>query len=291
MSRAALLVVVLLAAVAAGVPVPAAADDLGHGGVDCEQFPDHPDCRVTAGVFSPVMSVGPDGDIVCRLDGEVVPCVTEDGWLGSDGCRYLYQPDAGAPSGVEGPGGSYLPTCPGDPPDAQRALVWIPDSDAPAAALGAVAVSRLSLPRPQLVLSPPPPAPQLVRLPTWLWLDAGWWEADRRATASVPGVSVTAVASPVQVDWQMGDGGSRTCRGPGTAWRSGMDPRAKSPDCGYVYAWPSADQPGGTYTVTATVTWAVSWSGAGTSGEAGPLFSTGSQPVRVVESQTMVTEG
>jgi len=288
MSRAALLVVALVVAVF-GSQSHAAADDLGFGEVDCEQFPDHPDCRVSAGVFAPVMSTGPEGSVVCRLDGEVVPCVTDEGWLGSDGCRYLHQAGAVLPPGVEGPGGVYLPTCPADPPNARRTLVWIPDADAPAAALGAVAVSRLVLPRPQVVLSPPPTAPQLVRLPTWLWLEEGWWAAERHATASVPGVGVTAVATPVRVDLQMGDGGLVSCHGPGTAWTAGMDPRAQSPDCGYVYSRPSAGQPGGAYTVSATVTWAVSWSGAGASGQAGPLFSTGSQPVAVVESQTVVT--
>jgi hypothetical protein len=286
MSRAAVTVAVLLAAVI-GLPSPAAADEFGFGGVDCEQFPDHPDCQVTAGAFTPVMSVGPDGGVVCRLDGAVVPCVTDEGWLGSDGCRYLYQPDAGAPSGVEGPGGSYLPACPGDPPDTQQTLVWIPDSDAPAAALAQIAVSRLSLPAPPVELSPPPPAAQLVRLPTWLWIAPQWW-GQRTAEASVPGATVTAVGTPVEVRWDMGDGAVETCTGPGTPYRQAATPAEASPDCGHTYTRSSAGQPGDAYGVAATVTWEVTWSGAGGSGTEGPLFSTAELDVPVSEVQTVI---
>jgi hypothetical protein len=243
----------------------------------------NPHCDVRA-ENDPVYTDDGDGAVACRQGGEVVPCVNEDGWLGSDGCRYLRLDGVAPPAGVETPGAAYRPTCPEDPPGAQRALVWIPDSDAPGLAqLARIAVSRLAPPTPEIGLSPPPPAPQLVMLPVWLWVDEATW-APRSATASVPGVSVTATATPTRVDWTTGDGGTHTCHNRGEPWRKGMDPRAESPTCGHTYTAPSRSQPGGVYELRATVTWRVSWSGGGSSGNADPLLTTSTTPVQVAES-------
>ena len=266
---------------------PASADYFGD--VDCEQFPDHPACQVAAGEQPGPGETGatPDGQMICRLDGQVVPCVTEDGWLGNDGCRYL-QVDSPPPSRVEEQGASYRPTCPGDPVGSQRPLVWLPDSEAPGLpALGRRAVSRLVLPQPALALSPPVGTPQLVRLPTWLWIQPAWWTS-RSASASVPGLTVTAVATPVRVHWTTGDGGKYLCDA-GTPYTAGGDPAGASPDCGHTFARPSRGQPGGTFPLSATVTWQVTWSGGGASGTLGPLFSTATVPVQVVESRSVNT--
>lgn len=260
--------------------------------VECTDPDDtsNPHCDVTAET-GPVYTAGRDGDVVCRQDGEVVPCVTEDGWLGSDGCRYLRLDDAPPPAEAESQGAPYQRTCPGDPPGSQRPVVWLPDSEAPGLAqLAQIAVSRLAPPAPQIEVSPPPPAPQLVMLPMWLWVDESTWEP-RSATAGVPGVSVTATATPTQVRWLTGDGGTRTCDGPGQPWQAGTDPKAESPTCGYTYATPSTGQPDGVYELRATVTWRVSWSGGGASGTVDPLSTTSTTPVRVAESLARNTGG
>jgi hypothetical protein len=282
---------VMLAAVVLVVPVGAApaalADPAPGGGVDCDQFPDHPECTVNAEVVSPGGAGDPDGTLECTLEGEVVPCVTQDGWLGSDGCRYLRQPEAEPPTGARQPGAAYRPTCRDDPPGAQRALVWIPDSQTLVAALAEVAVSRLRLPRPPVTLSPAPPAAQLVRLPTWLWIAPGWW-VPRSASAAVPGLSVTAVAAPVRVRWDTGDGAVVACDGPGTPYPAAGNPAAASPDCGHTYTRSSAARPGGVYGLAATVSWQVAWSGGGLSGSLGPLFSTAQVEVAVSEVQAVI---
>jgi len=268
---------------------PAAADYFGD--VDCEQFPDHPACQVAAGEQSgPGETVAtPEGEMICRLDGQVVPCVTEDGWLGDDGCRYL-QVDAPPPPRVEEPGASYRPSCPGDPAGSQRPLVWLPDSGAPGPpALGRLAVARLVLPQPAVELSPPVGTPQLVMLPTWLWIEPAWW-VGRSASASVPGVTVTAVAMPVQVRWKIGDGAEYVCD-QGTPYPAGGNPDGASPDCGHTFTRLSRDQPGGVFPLSATVTWQVSWSGGGAFGTLGPLFSTATLPVQVLESRSVNTGG
>lgn len=133
-----------------------------------------------------------------------------------------------------------------------------------------------------------------MRLPTWLWLERGDW-VPVSATASVPGVSVTAVARPESVVWSMGDGHSVVCKGPGTAFsrsaKGAADAGKSSPDCGYTYRSSSAGEPGDAYRVSARVRWSVSWSGAGQSGVFPGLTTEASVSLRVAESQALNTDG
>ncbi|MDT0321449.1 hypothetical protein [Streptomyces millisiae] len=139
---------------------------------------------------------------------------------------------------------------------------------------------QLRLPVPQIAVSPA--ADQLVRVPTWLWL-AEWGEVS--ATAAVPGVSVTATASPTSVSWDMGDGTELVCVGPGTPYEAGSDPARPSPDCGHTYTRP-ADE----YVITVRVRWRVMWSGAGESGAFPGLTTQAALSVRVLESQALTTD-
>jgi len=76
---------------------------------------------------------------------------------------------------------------------------------------------------------------------------------------------VSVTARPETLTWHMSDGGSVTCDGPGTPYDQAAG-NAPSPTCNYVYRHST---PVGT--VTATITWSVSftWSyAAGGSGSA-----------------------
>ncbi|WP_235433671.1 MULTISPECIES: hypothetical protein [Protofrankia] len=174
-----------------------------------------------------------------------------------------------------------------------RPPVWIPDA-APGAAgpdpagLAEQARNRLRLAGPRIVMSPT--GDQLVRLPTWLWLDPAGWAA-LSATAAAGGVAVTAVATPVEVTWALGDGGTVTCTGPGTPFPAGADPASVSPDCGYTYRDRSLDAPGGTFPVTATVRWDVSWAGAGQAGVFPGLTTVSAAAVRVIDVPVLTTGG
>jgi hypothetical protein len=148
-----------------------------------------------------------------------------------------------------------------------------------------LARSQLRLPAPAVAASPA--ADQLVNLPTWLWLSSAWEPIS--ATASVPGVSVTATAVPMSVTWSMGDGGLVTCSGPGTPFPTGGDPKSASPDCGYTYRTSSAGLRGETFHVTATVAWTVTWAGAGESGVFPNMTTSASTAFRVAESQAVAT--
>jgi hypothetical protein len=155
------------------------------------------------------------------------------------------------------------------------------------AEIARLARSQLRLPTPSMAANPS--GDQLVNLPTWLWLSSGWERVS--ATASVPGVSVTAVATPTSVAWSMGDGTTVTCAGPGTAFRPGGDPKAPSPDCGHTYRTSSAREPGQAFGVTATMRWTVTWSGAGQGGTFPDLTTTGNTAFRVAESQALNNGG
>jgi hypothetical protein len=125
--------------------------------------------------------------------------------------------------------------------------------------------AEVPLASPEPHTSPPAGSPQLVGLPTWLWLDGSSW-ATFDASASVAGVTVTVVATPVSARWDMGDGTTVTCTGPGTAWTGDTSART---DCSHTYRYVSDDQPGGRYQASVTLTWSVTWSAS--TGESGTL--------------------
>jgi hypothetical protein len=150
-----------------------------------------------------------------------------------------------------------------------------------------LARKRLRLPEPRIAANPT--GDQLVNLPTWLWLSSGWGPVV--ATASVPGVSVTATATPISVSWSMGDGNTVMCTGAGTPFRPGTDPKASSPDCGHIYRTSSARQMGQAFPVSATVHWTVTWSGASQGGTFPNMTTTGGATFRVAESQVLNNGG
>ncbi|MGH8997061.1 MAG: hypothetical protein ACRDYB_13715 [Acidimicrobiales bacterium] len=152
-------------------------------------------------------------------------------------------------------------------------------------ALSQQAVRQLGLSSPVVEMAPPDGAPQLVGVPTWLWIDPAAWKA-LSASASAGPVTTTAVATPAKVVFSMGDGGTVTCDGPGTPY----DPQDPGATTNCSYTWPGP----GSFSVTATVYWSVTWSATGASGggslglEAGPPSVVS---VRVVESQAINTPG
>lgn len=168
-----------------------------------------------------------------------------------------------------------------------RPPIWIPDDAGRGPSpvqLAQQAYDQLRLPSPQVHASPA--EIQLVNLPTWLWLDRDQWRP-QTATASVPGVSITATATPQSVTWSMGDGSTVTCQGAGTPFRPGSNPKAASPDCGHTYRQSSQGQPNDTFPVAATVRWTVRWSGAGQSGTLPGLTTTSTASFAVAESQAL----
>ena len=147
----------------------------------------------------------------------------------------------------------------------------------------------LPLPAPIIRTNPATDRDQLVYLEIWLWVERASW-GRRTATASVPGLSVTVVATPSTVTWRPGDGTVHVCDGPGTAYDPAHTPDAQQTTCAHTYRSSSLGEPGGRYQMTATITWSVSWTASGaisTSGTLPPMARSAQTTLRVVEAETL----
>ena len=291
--------VVAIAVAALAAPVWADPGDF----VNCQQHPTAPEC-----VVNPSSPGGPGGGsggsgggaVQCRDgSGRAVPCfIAGKGFFGGDGC--WYQPATGSDlAAAEALGGPatpperwYIGAC-GDPLSNLWPATLVkfrlfggqgPGIDV----LADEAVKRLVLPAPAIRVNPAPPTPQVVYVPTWLWVDRSSW-GERSASAAAGGLTVTATAKPTKAAWSMGDGTSLTCPGPGTPWTSGANPAQASPTCGHTYRHAAA--PGGTFTIRATVTWSISWAGGGETGTRPALTTTALVQLRVTEAGALNSNG
>ncbi|GAB3208476.1 hypothetical protein GCM10027294_19110 [Marinactinospora endophytica] len=152
-------------------------------------------------------------------------------------------------------------------------------------------MDSFEVPAPEIVTSPSPDSPILVRTPVWFWLDQESWEP-ATASAVIPGWSLNITATPTQVKWILGDGTEMVCEGPGTPFDPQQhEPDAESPDCGHVYERSSIGEPDETFTVRAEISWGVDWdSSDGGSGEMAPITTSSEIDLRVQESQSLVTD-
>jgi len=303
-ARPAAMVTVIVAAFTVGTCGVTAQAGLGDP-VNCVANPTNPACLIRIGDPGAPRGGGGGGSSGCRNEqGQAVPCfIPGKGWYGGDGCWYKRAEgiDLGAAEALGGkvtpPEYWYIGSC-GDPITnfwpATLVRLRVFGVDPGVELLAQEAIRHLRLPPPQIRLNPDSSAepggqqvPQVVFVPTWMWVDPVVW-APRSATASIAGLSVTAVGTPTKVMWSTGDKHTITC-GRGTAWTPGTDPSVASPDCGHVYSEPSRNAMGGKYSVTATITWRVTWSGGGASGTEPALTSTASVPVQVVEASAVNT--
>lgn len=229
-------------------------------------------------------------------DGTTGPISSEPAW--PSGAIGGYVPP---PPGETGPGQWYRVLCGGHFKDTE----WVPSGAPPpgiappstpvitGAQIAQQARKTTPLDPPALHMNPPASQDQLAHLVTLLWSDATTWHAEH-ATASLPGISATTTAVPVDLLFDMGDGqsGSKfSCPGPGTPY----DP-AKSittMPCKYAYPLSSAGRaPSNSYRVTAWTEWRVTWAATdGTSGDFGIIRGLPTtQLVRVAEAQAVNTK-
>ncbi|MFG3390586.1 ATP/GTP-binding protein [Streptomyces rochei] len=134
------------------------------------------------------------------------------------------------------------------------------------AVLAQRAVDSMTLLGPDIA-SPRAAGRYTVGVPMWMWVNqSATTYGPNTASASAGGVTVTATAKVSKIVWQMGDGSTVTCAGPGTPYK-GSSSMVESPTCGHRYSATSADAPDGKYSVTATSTWTIDWQGGGQSGQ------------------------
>lgn len=155
-------------------------------------------------------------------------------------------------------------------------------------ALALSARESVSIATPPIATSPSADDRLYTQVQTWLWLDEQWWTT-YSATASAGRVSATVTARPTTAEWDTGDGGGTTCRGPGVRWQRGMPDDATY--CKHSYTRSSAGQDGGTFTLSAAVTFEITWtSNTGGGGSLEAIERTASRDVEVGEIQAVETE-
>lgn len=201
----------------------------------------------------------------------------------------------GTPSPPSGKGHWVIVECTvANIPGINATLRWQADGAPPLpapAVLAAQAESKLVLAKPVVDSSPAADLPQVVQLPTWAWMPKAQW-VPISATASVPGESVTATATPVELAFSWGDGTSSVCQGLGTPYVSGSsNPSQPSPTCGHSYHVTSAAAPGQQFQVTATLTWKVAWAGGGAAGTFPDLTTTTTFHWTVEQVQSVLVQG
>ncbi|GAA3747614.1 ATP/GTP-binding protein [Streptomyces diastaticus] len=110
------------------------------------------------------------------------------------------------------------------------------------------AVDSMTL-RPPKVASPRSEGTYVVGMPMWLWVERGQSRMGPvSASASAGSVTVTATARVERLVWDMSDGITVTCHGPGPRYAADHG-KAMYPDCGHRYERPGEHQ------VTVTVHW------------------------------------
>lgn len=146
------------------------------------------------------------------------------------------------------------------------------------------AVDSMTLLGPDIA-SPRAAGKYTVGVPIWMWVRrSATTYGPNTASATAGGVTVTATAKVSKIVWTMGDGASVTCNGPGTPYTPSQG-MAQSPDCGHMYSKTSAGAQNGTFPVTATSTWTISWQGGG---QAGQLTEVRQSDVQVAVGEVQV---
>ncbi len=158
---------------------------------------------------------------------------------------------------------------------------WVDNGDAPPPQyeeaitpeiLAALAYQHMELPGTEVTLAPA--GTTKVNLPTWAWLDkADFHEVRATATLDAPGFGLTATttAKPVSLKLEPGTPDAETYPASGECTIDGGavgEPYAqgkadRTPPCGIKYLRSSGD---GTFSLKATITWDIAWTGTGGAG-------------------------
>lgn len=293
---AAALVLVLAAALMAGLAGVARADGGGYPNCPPGSTPDPTlqSCIITVASSSapaaPSASGGSGGGpaptcswVAPRGQAQVpVPCTNAQygSWNQTLMCYFELaspQPAAGDPAWEghqPGDGAIWQAACPisdaGGVLGFETVNMWFaaPPVGPDPAALAAQAAAQMTMRAPAITIAPPG-GRALVGAPVWLWdaKSAETW-GPQTVTVTAGGLSVSATSQVTDLSWDLGDGSVLNCPDGGTPYQA-ADGALASPDCGHIYAASSADQPGGTYTVTGTSTWTLTWSAS--DGQAGTL--------------------
>ncbi|WP_238426385.1 ATP/GTP-binding protein [Streptomyces adustus] len=227
-----------------------------------------------------------------------VPCYLEHFgyWVNGRNCYFQRldpQPPAGDPrwaGHTPEDGAVYSAYCPDNPNMTSQWFAQPPNGAAGVdpEVLALQAVKKMTLSGPDIA-SPRTAGKYIVGVPMWMWVNqSATTYGPQSASASAGTVTVTATAKVSKIVWQMDDGATVTCTGPGTVYSasSGM---ADSPTCGHRYAKTSAEAQGSKYAVTATSTWSIDWEvTAGGGGQTGQMTETRQSRIQVAVGELQV---
>lgn len=207
-----------------------------------------------------------DSDLNCGYTKiEPKPPPEHPAWKGKDPEKYDLYFMSCSDGGLDNPDG-FIVVPEGQPP--------VPQVDPQE--LAQRAVDSMTLLGPDIA-SPRAAGKYTVGVPMWMWVNqSATTFGPNTASASAGGVTVTATAKVSKIVWQMGDGASVTCNGPGTPYQA-SEGMAQSPTCGHVYSKTSAGAKNGKHQVTATSTWTIDWQGGGAAGQLAEVRQTNVQ--------------
>jgi len=257
-----------------GTAHPAYADDLPYGGSTSPSG--DPVVYVRDVGADPVGSVSGSGSVACGLYDITLIHVGQN--IYSAGATPAENPVEGERYGL---------ICYSVPDGAIALAQWIiyePGVNIiTPATLANQALKELPLVYPRPRTAPPRTATQVVGIRTWMWVESEDWHPIS-ATAAIPGLSATVTASPTQTIWDMGDGTTVTCDGPGTPYDPSIPDAAQQSECSHTF------QHDGTYPVRVSIVWSVTWTAStGAGGNLG-LFQRSTQfDVNVEQRQAVIT--
>ncbi len=230
-----------------------------------------------------------------------VPCSSGKGYWSNGYNCYISavhpQPPSGDPAWQgHDPGNGAVYNC-YQPQTDLLIEVWAPNPPPSSGAgptprqVAQLAIERMDLHAINIGITPEPGDGNvgIVGMPVWMWAanPDSHTVGPITASASAGGITVTATARVHQLSWDMGDGTTVTCTGPGTPYAASFGNK-KSPDCGHVYEKSSSTQSGGKYQVTATSGWVITWEGAGQTGTIRLDGLSRSVEISVGEAQVLV---
>lgn len=231
-----------------------------------------------------------------------VPCSAPEGyWSNSYNC-YISpvepQPPAGDPAWQgHAPGDGAVYNC-YQPQTGLLITIWSQDPPANSGTgpdprdVAQIAIEQMRLRAIDIGIAPEPGPNSigLVGMPVWMWAEAPNEHTIGPITesASAGGITITATARVLHITWDMGDGTEVVCDTAGSPYEPSYG-RKDSPDCGHTYTKSSAHEAGDAYTVTATSSWVVTWSGAGQSGTIRLDGLYRSTQIRIGEAQVLVS--
>ncbi|WP_331745439.1 ATP/GTP-binding protein (plasmid) [Streptomyces sp. NBC_01116] len=294
----------VLALLALLAPAPSAVADGPGGSVQCP--PKELDCDLTAvdpgtAPGTPVDSKpakpgkGGRGSSApeCAIDGKAVPCSSDMGTFNhADACYWraldpqpgpedpLWTFATGVPATWKpgAPGKLYNVTCPGAGRELAGGTMFSASAPAAAPTIDPEVVARQAVESMRLtgpvIANPRAEGTYVVGMPFWMWATPSpTTYGPVTASATAGGVTVSATAKVTWAVWDMGDGETVTCPGPGTKYTADHG-KNMSPDCGHRYRRSSTDEPDSRYAGSTTTTWSVDWTVTAGGAQTGTLTTT-----------------